>query len=246
MRALVFVAVSALSLAPVAAAERSFPVPGFEQLLSTSSADVTVTTGKPVSVVATGDARALDRLDIRVEAGRLVIGSKARPWIRGSLERTRIAIAVPMLRDVAQTGSGDLNIDRVQVRDFGVAASGSGDIHVARADVGALNAAVSGSGRLVLPALTATSARFVVTGSGDVAVAGRAADVAAKVAGSGGLDATGLKADALVAAASGSGSVSVFATGKATLSSSASGSIKLRGGARCTIAKSGSGVVDCG
>lgn len=61
---------------PAFAAEMSFPVGSFDRQSLGGSPDVVVTTGKAVSVRATGEQKQLDRLDIRVENGVLMIGSK--------------------------------------------------------------------------------------------------------------------------------------------------------------------------
>lgn len=213
---------AAFVAAPALAAERSFPVTPFDQIALSGAADVTVTTGKAEGVRASGDADALDRLDIRVENGVLVIGSKQKGWSRG---KTAVAVTVPMLRSAAVTGSGNMTIDRVQTPEFA--------------------ASVSGSGNLSLPSLVAPATRFAVAGSGNVRAGGSSQDTKANVSGSGNLDIPQLKTAQLNASVSGSGSVDAYATRTATVSVAGSGDVRVRGGARCTVAKAGSGSVDC-
>lgn len=217
---------ASLAACSAGAAERNFPVTAFDRLAVGGSSDVTVTTGKAVGVTATGDPRALDRLDIRVDDGKLIIGTKGSWNSGGSTEKTRIAVTVPMLRAAAVSGSGNVRVDRIDTADF--------------------EAAVSGSGNLALPSLAASKARFAVAGSGNVDAAGRSNETAAKVSGSGGLDISGLKTGVLTASVSGSGNVDAYATTSAALSVAGSGDIRVRGGARCSISKAGSGSVDCG
>nr|WP_310525448.1 head GIN domain-containing protein [Polymorphobacter sp.] len=211
---------------PAAASERSFAVEGFDGISVSSRADVSVSTGKPASVQASGPDSALDRLEIKVEAGTLKIRTKSgTDWGWGG-ENVRILVTVPMLRSAGVTGSGDVSIDRVAVPEF--------------------TAGVSGSGNLRLASLIADTARFSVAGSGSVAAAGTSAAVKASVAGSGDLDLSGLKAQTLSASVAGSGDVDAHASITASISVAGSGDVRVRGGAKCSVSKSGSGAVDCG
>lgn len=209
---------------PVAAAERNFPVTGFDRLQVRGSADVTVTTGKAVGVRATGDPQALDRLDIRVEKGALIVGTKRGSWGWDN-GKVAVAVTVPMLRAASVSGSGDVRVDRVDTAEF--------------------EASVAGSGNLALPSLTASRARFSVMGSGNVDATGKANETRASVAGSGNLNIGALRSGVLTASVSGSGEIDAFATTSASVSAAGSGDIRVRGGARCAISKAGSGRVDC-
>lgn len=224
-RAIVLAAL--LATAPAAAAERSFAVGGFDRLALEGSPDVAVTTGGAVGVRATGDAEALDRLDVRVEGGTLKIGHKreAWNWSWGSHGRIRFAVTVPTLRGVDIAGSGGVAIDRVRVHDFA--------------------GAISGSGSLTVAALDAETASFAIAGSGRATAAGRCGTGSAKIAGSGDLHLAGLKCATLSASIAGSGSIDAFATQTATLATMGSGDITLAGGARCTVSTAGSGRAKC-
>lgn len=209
---------------PASAAERSFPVTAFDKLDVRGSADVAVTTGKAVSVRASGDSEALDRLDIRVEDGKLVIGTKRGTWGWNS-GKVSIAVTVPMVRAASVAGSGDVSIDRVDTADFA--------------------ANVAGSGNLALPSLAVSKASFSVAGSGNVNATGRANQTRAAVNGSGNLNIAGLRTGVLTASVTGSGEIDAFATTTANVSAAGSGDVRVRGGARCAISKAGSGSVDC-
>lgn len=218
--------IALLAATPALAADRSFDVGSFDRIAAAGSADVTVTTGKAISVRATGDEAALDRLDIRVEDGALKIGTKKRPgmgWTRG---KSRVFVTVPMLRGADVSGSGNLSVDRIKTADF--------------------TASVAGSGALTLASLAATTSRFSVAGSGNVSAAGTSGDTRASVSGSGNLAIPDLKSATLNASVSGSGSVDAFASTSARVSVAGSGDVRIRGGARCQVSKVGSGQVDCG
>ena len=213
--------------APALADERAFPVGGFDRLASSGSADVSVATGARASVHATGEAAALDRLDIHVEGDTLRIGTKRESMWSGWRDhgRVHIAVTVPMLRAVDLAGSGGVTVDRVKVRDF--------------------DGSIGGSGRLTVAALDTDTAAFNVAGSGDMTVAGRCGSAKASIAGSGDLKLAGLKCATFSGNIAGSGRIDAFATQTANLSIMGSGDITLTGGARCTVSSAGSGKAHC-
>lgn len=217
---------TSLLAAPVAAAERSFPVTDFHGVTLAGSPDVTVTTGRTASVRASGSDAALDRLEIVVEGGTLKIGTRhGLDWSWRDHGPVRIAITVPMLRSVDVAGSGDVIVDSVRVRDFAANITGSGSLRVA--------------------ALDADMTSFNIAGSGTITAAGRCGAGTAKIAGSGELKLAALHCATLSASIAGSGSIDAFATQTATLATMGSGDIRLTGGARCTVSSAGSGTAHC-
>lgn len=221
------VTLALLTATPAFAAEMSFPVGSFDRVSLGGSPEVSVTTGKAVSVRATGEQRALDRLDIRVEGGELKIGSKRGnlgvSW--GDWGKVRIAVTVPMVRGVEIGGSGSVSVDRVKVAAFSGDIGGSGSLRVANLDTG--------------------SAAFEVAGSGNIDAAGRCSNADLSIAGSGQLRLAGLKCATLKASIAGSGDIAAHASGIAAVSIAGSGSAHIAGGAKCTVSKRGSGSVDC-
>ena len=219
---------AALSTA-ASAAEKSFPVGGFDRIALGGSPEVTVSTGRAVSVRATGDQRTLDRLDIHVEDGALSIGSKrgsSWSWTGGNYGKVRIAVTVPMIRGVDIGGSGSVAVDRIKVRSFAAAIGGSGSMQIAALETG--------------------DAKFSVGGSGSIAAAGRCDSADINVGGSGRVSLAGLKCTTLAASIAGSGGVDANASRTAAVSLSGSGDVRIGGGARCTVSKHGSGTVSCG
>ena len=218
---------AALIAIPAHAAEMSFPVAGFDRVSLGGSPDVTVSTGKSVSVRATGEQKALDRLDIRVEGGVLKIGSKRGNWNWnwGSVGQVRIAVTVPTLRGVDLGGSGSISVDRIKAPAFDAGVGGSGSIRVA--------------------ALDTQRATFAVGGSGSIEAAGRCGDNQASIGGSGSLRLTALKCATLTASIGGSGDIDAFASRTAAVSIAGSGDARVSGGAKCSVSKVGSGSVDC-
>ena len=226
LRTLLIASIAATGATAAQAGERSFSVPAFDRVIVSGSSDVVVATGKAISVRASGDDAALDRLEIKVEKGELQIRNKSKGWNWTSNGKTRVVVTVPMLRGVDVAGSGNVVVDRIDVPEF--------------------SASVAGSGELKLPSLTTSKARFSVAGSGSVDADGRSSETKASVSGSGSLDIAGLKTGVLSASVSGSGEVDAFATTSASVSVAGSGDVRVRGGARCAVSKAGSGSVDCG
>lgn len=218
-------AVSLLAAVPTVAVERSFPVGGFDRLAVEGSPDVVVTTGRAVSVRASGDSAALDHLDVRVEGTALKIGYKGGTWSWGNHDNAHFVVTVPMLQAVDIAGSSAVTVDRVKAKDFAANISGSGSVRVA--------------------ALDADMTAFNLSGSGTVTAAGSCGTGSAKISGSGDLKLAALKCATLSASIAGSGSIDAFATQTATLATMGSGDITLAGGARCTVSTAGSGKARC-
>jgi len=221
---LALIAVCLLAATASEAAERSFPVGSFSEIMVTNSADVDVRTGSAASVVATGDPDDLDRLDIRVEGNRLNIGTKQRGISWSSRENITIRVNVPALSAATLSGSGNLAVDRVR---------------------GDFSGRISGSGDLRLPMLDSAQLALAISGSGDIMAAGRCGSGTISISGSGDVNATQLTCETLNASVSGSGDIAVRATGTAAIRVSGSGDITVTGGARCTTKSSGSSSISC-
>lgn len=225
MNPLSLAAVMLLVATPAVAEERNFPVSAFDRLDLRGSADVDVRKGAALSVVATGEAEDIDRLDIRVDGGQLVIGTKPGKWNWSSRKGVRVIVTTPGLAAATLSGSGNVAVDRID---------------------GGFNGTISGSGNMRLPSVNSPTFGLLISGSGEVSAAGQCGDGKIHVSGSGNVEAASLRCTTMRVTVSGSGNVDAMATGTADLSISGSGNIKLAGGARCTTRTSGSGTVRCG
>jgi hypothetical protein len=210
---------------PALAAERSFSVGAFSEVVLSGSMDVVVTTGAAHSVRAEGAEADLDRLDIRVKGDALVIATKPGSWTWSSREKVTVRVSAPNVSRAAISGSGDMQVGPTK-GDFSGRISGSGDLAVASIDAPALSLAISGSGDIALGRGRCGTANFSTSGSGDI-------------------DASAVRCETLTVSTSGSGDVAAQATGTASLRTSGSGDISLTGGARCTSRSSGSGTISC-
>lgn len=207
---------------------RDFPVESFDRVSLAGSHNVIVTVGGAPSVRAEGDAKQIERLDIRVEDGELKIGTRKTNGISFSRESKGVTIHVtaPSLSGAMLAGSGDLRIDKVEGNRFSAAIAGSGDIEVG--------------------ALRVTEADFKIGGSGGIRATGVAESSNISVAGSGDLELGALETQRTKVSLAGSGDVHARASETAEVSIMGSGDVRMAGTAKCSISKMGSGDVHCG
>ncbi|WP_181160022.1 head GIN domain-containing protein [Sandaracinobacter neustonicus] len=196
----------------------------FSEIVLAGSTDVTVTTGGRASVVATGADADLDRMDIRVDGKRLLIGTKPGKWNWSSRDGVKVRVSVPALNAATISGSGDIDVDRVN---------------------GPFAGRISGSGEMDLHTVNAPTLSLSISGSGDISAAGRCGTGSLSVTGSGDIDASRLTCETLTATTTGSGDIDARATGTADLRVTGSGDITVAGGARCTSKATGSGTTRC-
>lgn len=209
-------------------ARRDFQVGQFQSVSLTGSPDVIVTVGGQPSVRAEGDARLIERLDIRVEGGDLKIGYREDSSWSFGFSRNRhvtIHVTVPSLAAATLTGSGDMRVDRVQAERFAGTITGSGDLEIGQ--------------------LRATEATFTVTGSGAIRAAGAAQRTRIELAGSGDVALGRLDSRQAQVQLMGSGDIQARASETADVSLYGSGDVVIVGAARCRIEKRGSGDVRC-
>lgn len=209
-------------------AQRSFEVAAFDRIELAGSHDVVVTVGGPPSVRAEGRERALDRLEIAVEGGRLQIRSRPRSgWLAfGSDRGVTVYVTVPTIAGVDVAGSGGVRVDRIEGASFDASLAGSGDLEVSR--------------------LRVEMANFGIAGSGNVRAAGAAGRTVVEIAGSGDVDLSGLRSRTAAVSVAGSGNVRLHAAESADVTLMGSGDVTVSGGARCNVDKHGSGDVHCG
>jgi hypothetical protein len=224
-------AIALIGAGAAQAAERDFPTGGEVHAVSNSTPfDVYVHTGKAPGVHASGSQEALDRLEIDNRGGELRIGSKSGGWMSGwhwgKGQRARIDVTVAMIGEVSLSGPGNITVDQVRTRDFGVHLSGPGSVNVGSVE--------------------ASGVTLSLSGPGDIRITGRADRAVMRLSGPGSIHAEGLNLGDATVNLSGPGDIDATVTRTADVSLSGPGDVKIRGGARCAIRKSGPGDVTCG
>jgi Putative auto-transporter adhesin, head GIN domain len=205
---------------------RTFAATGFTGVELAGSDNVVVTRGDAFSVVATGPQEVLDKLEVTVKNGVLVVSRKSNMMNWNSDKGATIAVTLPLLDSAELSGSGEMTVDTASGDSVDVVLSGSGNLDVASVTAKTLAVALAGSGDLTIRGGKADSGDVAVAGSGDVDVKGvtlASADIS--VAGSGDVDAT--------------------ATSTAEVSIVGSGDVRVGGGAKCDSSELGSGTVSC-
>lgn len=207
---------------------RSFAVADFTGVALKGSDDVVVTQGTAFAVTAKGPQDQLDRLEISVKDGVLVVGHKRGDWKIGrSTKGVQVAVTMPRLDSAVVAGSGNMQVDKA-----------SGD---------EVSATVAGSGNLVIADVTAKALELSIAGSGDLNVTKGTTDTGEySIAGSGDVTASGVSATNVDLSIAGSGNIAAKASEAAAVSIVGSGDVTVTGGAKCSTSKVGSGDVTCG
>lgn len=214
--------------APAAAAERGFTITSFDRIRVEGPFVVTLTTGRPVSARATGDAAALDRLRLRVEGRTLLVRVDRTDsgFAQSRQGPLTIALSTPDLGTAILLGSGSLAIDRIK---------GARVILT-----------VEGSGRLAVDAIEADNLSLAIAGSGRISAGGRARVGAAIARGAAEIDAPGLIVDDLVLTSESAGPVVLGARRSARVTASGLGPVRVPGSAACEVRQTGTGPLSCG
>jgi hypothetical protein len=173
-----FFALLLSAAAPAAAAERNYPVGDFDRIQVEGPYEVTLVTGGASAARGIGAEAALEGVTVEVQSGLLRIHPNRSAWGGYPGDKAgpvRIAVSTRDLRLATVIGAGTLRIDRLRGLRADVSLSGSGHIDIARIDADTLNLGAIGSGRIAA-AGSAKQVKATIQGSADLAAAGLAAD----------------------------------------------------------------------
>lgn len=218
----------------------------FTCLVNEAPLDVHFTSGDKVSVIAHGNKAAIDKLNIRVEGGSLVVGLKPGAY---SIDDLWVEVTALSLEDFytsssgdiiiksklclpyntcgfRTSGSGDITVPEVKANAFEVVCSGSGNVRIDKAVSNGIIVRVNSSADVSINAIKTTNVMVEVAGSGDVRLSGIAEEVDYSVTGSGDIAAGRLKATTGSAQLMGSGDITANVSGRFTTRCLGSGDIK--------------------
>lgn len=219
----------ALLASPAFAAERRYTITDFDRIHVEGPFQVTLTTGKGVSALATGDAQALERVSIEVQSRTLKIKPNRSAWggyPGKSAGAVKLAVTTHELRGATLIGSGSLTVDKARGMKF--------------------DAAVSGSGRITVGTVEADVLTLGLLGAGKLSVAGKAKTIKATVTGAGELDGTGLTAEDAEIVADTSGAIGLGVRRAVKLTATGAGDVTIAGTPACTVDNKGAGSIRCG
>jgi hypothetical protein len=155
--------------------ERAYPVEGFDGVVLTNRAHLTIAYGAEEALAIEAEENLLPYLEVRVEDRVLHIGTRPYVWLRPTQPIT-CRLTVNELRSVALTGSGDAEGPVLKGQDVSIRITGSGDLTLDGIDAeDAVEIRVTGSGKARVLGDDADGAsvrgdrvQVTVTGSGNV------------------------------------------------------------------------------
>ena len=224
--ALSLLAAGLIAIGPAEAAERNYTLTSFDRIRVEGPYAVNLVTNRAPFARASGTARAIERVSMRVEGRTLYVRADRSAW-GGNPDSPAGPVTINVgTYDLAQaslSGSGSLTIDRVRGLSFGLIVSGSGSVAIAEVELDEL--------------------RVSVAGSAQVRLAGRAKQFTALVRGAGIVDSAGLAVKDASLSALGPAVIRATVANSAKIAASGTASVAIEGGAACTLKVSGSASV---
>ncbi|HEX8300790.1 head GIN domain-containing protein [Sphingomonas sp.] len=208
------------------ASEKRFMVTGFDRLRVDGPFRVEVLPGSP-RAVASGDAKALDHIAIRVDGSTLVVNMGTVAWKLRAIEAPEavtITVYVPLLRTLTVNGGASVKV---------------AEMRGGRVDLG-----LNGAGAIQVSAIRADDLNVTLTGTGEVTLAGATARARVRSYGAGSVAAEGLTAGDAVLIAESSGNLTMRVRYTAQVSALGVGAVAVLGNPKCRV--SGAGPVACG
>jgi hypothetical protein len=223
---------AALALAaavPAPAAERGYSVTDFDRIVVEGPFAVKLVTGKGPSARASGSSAAIERVSVDVQGRTLRIRSNSSAWGGFPGEGagpTELLVTTHDLRSARLSGSGSLDIDKVEGMRF--------------------EAALSGSGSLSLGAVEADVLLLGAVGSGMLEVGGKAKKLQLIAQGAATIEGAGLAVEDAEVNAATSGEIALGVRRTVRLTTSGAGNVEIIGSPACTVKATGAGLVRCG
>lgn len=218
--------------APCYAAEKTFLIGSFEELLVEGDMRVVLDTTKSPSARAKGDRDLIEA--VKIERNGLTVRVRIQDY-QGTARSKRVA--EPLL--ITLGGRGVVR----------VAVDGSANVSVneLRSPGGALTLKLAGPGSIAVGRVDADRLSVTLTGSGKVAIdAGRARNGQFGVDGTGSLVAPTLALQQAKLAQTGNATTHLMADQQIDIVNSGAGSIRIDGKATCFVRQPGSAAIRCG
>jgi hypothetical protein len=171
---------------PVASVSRDLS--GFDRVDARGMWQIDIKQGEAWDVVLAYPENAENRLDVRVENGRLVLEEKGRGWSwfgRSDDETLEAAVTMPALEGIDLSGASELTLSGFSGDKLEVTASGATQIDGSNGSYGDLTLIVSGAGDVDLSEILVDDARVVLSGAGDIKLNMNGGVLAGSVSGAG-------------------------------------------------------------
>lgn len=154
-------------------AEQTRQLKGFERIELRGSLDVKYHQGKSFSVVVKAPKKVLNKVETRVEGGKLIVNMRGHGKLFNmgvaSGDDVTVYVSSPDLIGVELNGSGDFDgKGHIDTDNLNVTLSGSGDIEFDDIICDRINVSVKGSGDVEVKNVKTLKADIELVGSGDV------------------------------------------------------------------------------
>ena len=224
MRIFLFAAVAlCASASPAAAESRNFGITDFTKVRIEGPFSVTLKTGVAPFASASGSAAAVDRVAIEMRGDTLVIHNNL-DWWGGYPGKdagpVQISLGTHDLSAAWLNGSGLLDIDRVKALSFDLSVQGSGRGVIDQTEVDQLNVSV--------------------VGTASASLAGEARKLTAVVRGLSSLDAARLATRDATLGADGAATIDGSISNSVTVDATGPATVRLSGNPSCTLRVNGS------
>lgn len=216
--------------AAASAADRTVAVGSFDRVRVQGPFEVVAAATHEPAVTLSGDAAAIDAVEVVVEGDTLTVRSRL-----GRLEQQPHAPSKQPV--VIRLGSDLLS---------GATVIGGGRIKAARMQGPRVDLSVTGAGSIAVADLRAEAVVATLIGNGAITLAGRATQARLMTNGAGAIDAGALDAGDLLVRLDGPGATSARARYTARVTNTGLGQVTIAGNPKCTVTATAGGPVACG
>lgn len=215
-----------LAFAPAQAAERSFLVGNYQDVIVEGDIQVTLTTGLAPSAKASGDQTRLNALKIERQDRTLRIRMQGLAPTKVKGEPLKVVLTGRDIRKLVMNGNGKIAATAITLPDLRIEIRGSGEIEVASITTERLVTLLIGSGKLTLGAGAIENGDVVIDGAPVVT-------------------AQGVAMKKLKLTQSGPANIHFNVSDRVDITNSGAGTIAIDGKATCFVREAGSATINC-
>lgn len=215
---------------PALAADRTVSVTTFTRVRVEGPFVVTVTTDASPRARVSGDATAIERVDLSQNGDTLIVRMGGPGWG----ERPTAKVSRPVTVTL-----GTPRLD-------GVAIGANAEVHAGATKGARVDLTVTGAGRLTVARVDADQLVATVVGAGALALSGKAANARLMINGTGVIAAPELAAGDLLARVEGAGEVTAGARYTAQVTATGLGKVVVLGHPKCQVRAPAGATVTCG
>lgn len=203
--------------------------------------DLAIVRGDQSGLVLVGEERLLSKVVVQQDGPVLRINTKG--MLVTMNQTVKLTLTIPKLTSVAQSGSGDSEIQGFSGPDINFELNGSGDLSFTGQYLH-LAAQTKGSGNIRLEVGNIDHIELISTGSGEITAIGKAKKLTAISTGAGNIDTQRLISVQAEAVSNGSGNIKIYASKNVNVTSTGSGDIEIYGNPMIkSVTNTGSGEV---